>query len=451
MNILTKNNWEKIKDNKILGIFFLSLLMLIVAIIVANGIVKEKWIYLGIVFCPFLIYLSIKNPFIFPFGLYAFLLPFDSILAVGEREVGNTVTKLLGVASIIVLSITGIVERKLKKPDKTVIWWGLFVALGCLSIWWAIEPELTYERIPTAIGLYLLYIIVASYKIKENEFELVKKLIIYGGVTASMYAIISYLSCGAVYKGTFRASMVAGERATDPNQFAFSLLIPLSLTLSDIMYSERKFVKIINCGFFGIIFFAITISGSRGALVGIAAIVFTFILSKKKNYLMIVVIPTMIAIFYYLPEMFIQRISDSYDTGGAGRWDIWKVGLEALKHYYFLGAGLSNFPLAYTEFMYMAPEFHGFDRGSHNIYLCFAVELGIVGFTFMSMAIYKHYTLLKKTFSRYDMNSIMLKAALFGLLISSFFLDVVWRKSFWLIWMLIMMYTTIKSQDAKWI
>lgn len=421
------------------------IVVLVVVIIVTKAIVSEKWIYLSIVFSPFLIYLSIKKPFIFPFGLYVCLLPFDSILAIGEEDTGATVTKFLGVASILSLFITGLVEKKFCKPDKTVTWWGLFIVFGCLSIWWAIEPELTYERIPTAIGLYLLYLIISSYKVYEKDFELVKKLILYGGVVASIYTTITYFFLGLSYRGfTQRASMISGGREADPNQFAINLLIPFSLAVNALFLSRSKFIKILNLSFVGIILFCILITGSRGGLLGIISIILFFVFSKgKKIYVLCSLIVPLSFALYYLPEKFFQRITqDTFERGVPGRVDIWKIGLVALKHYWVLGAGLGNFSMAYTQF---DPSF---PWGSHNIYLCVSVELGIIGFFCMIIAIYKHFILLKdRGQHRYD--SAFLKASLCGLLISSFSVDTIWLKSFWLIWILTLIYNNIKTEHFQ--
>ena len=76
----------------IIGIFF--------SVITGNAIADAKWIYLAALLAPFLIYISIKNPFIFPFGLYVFLLPFDDVIILTEGSKGPTLTKFLAILTI---------------------------------------------------------------------------------------------------------------------------------------------------------------------------------------------------------------------------------------------------------------------------------------------------------------------------------------------------------------
>lgn len=416
------------------------------AVIMAGAIAGTEWMYLIIVLCPFLIYLSLIKPFLFPFGLFVVLLPFDSILVL-EGAHGATLTKFLGVASILALLLSGIAEKKIKKPDKTVVWWGLFVVFGLLSVFWAIRPEMMYPRIPTALGLFLLYLLISSYKIREKDFDIVKKLIIYGGFAASIYATFLYFFKG----GSERVTLAAGEQQADPNQFAFSLLIPFALTINAALTERKKPIKVLDWLVLGILAYAILISGSRGVLLGTITIVLTLLFKKGSKHLLIPIMVILFIIFQFLPGWFFERISQSTETGGAGRLDIWSAGLEALKNYWLsgyyglVGIGLDNYP---TIFLKFGPNFNVRELAPHNIYLGAAVELGIIGFLIMIIAIYKHYVLITNKYYRYDRDSVFLKAAFFGLMISAFFLDVIWRKSFWLIWILIMMHNTVKKEKS---
>ena len=72
-----------------------------------------KWLYIALMLAPFAVAVSIKYPVIFPFGLYAMLLPFDFILVIGGSSFGPTYTMLLGLWSIGALFINGLIERRL--------------------------------------------------------------------------------------------------------------------------------------------------------------------------------------------------------------------------------------------------------------------------------------------------------------------------------------------------
>lgn len=424
-----------------------SLLAVFLIVDIASAIAGGKWLLLLLAVAPLLIYLSIIKPFVFPFGLYCFLVPFDFILAVGGLSHGATINKFLGIASILALSLSGLFEKKLIKPEKIVIWWGLFVLIGVLSVFWAIKPELMYSRIPTATGLFLLYLVVASYKVTEEDFAVVKKMIVYGGVSASLYVSFLYYFERVTYLGTGRASLSAGMERADPNLFAYTLLVPFALAMSAAYTQRNTLTKLLHWFLLGILAFGILITGSRGALLGIIIILFTFLFSGGKKHLLVPTAAISLIVLHFAPQMVFERITESVQTGGAGRLVIWSTGIDALKHYavsgYYglVGIGLDNFP---TIFLHYGP-LSRLTNAPHNSYLGVIVESGIIGFLFMLVAIYKHYRLIANRYCRYDHNSLPLKAAFLGLMVSAFFLDVIWKKSFWLIWILILMYNNVRK------
>jgi O-antigen ligase len=405
--------------------------------LISYSLAAGKWIYLGAVAIPFIIYICMKKPFIFPFGFYVFLIPFDEVLVITGEKRGPTVTKLLAVLVMLVMFLKGLFEKKFRKPDNFALWWVLFFLYGVFSTLWAINPGSVLSGMPTLIGLLFFYIIVSAYKVEEKEFETLKWFILAGGLLASLLTIYNYQSIDV----TVRASLVIGEHEAALNSFAFSLLIPVSFCIEKILTQKRKLIKIVFGVLLGVIILCVVITGSRGAQLGVGVIFIVYILSiKSKITYGTVFIVIGIILFSLIPGFFMERWGEALESGGAGRTIIWQVGLKALTKYFMFGAGLSNFPEAYNEFMSYVPFYKGMSRASHNIYLCYWVELGIIGFSFMVIAIWKHYKAVAGRFSRDNMTPVMLKAALLGMLVSSFFLDSVWLKSFWLIFMMISMY-----------
>jgi hypothetical protein len=76
----------------------------ILAALIAQFIITAKFIYLAAIFLtPFIIYVSMKTPFIFPLGVYVFMIPFDEVLILTGAGRGPTLTKLLAVLAILAL------------------------------------------------------------------------------------------------------------------------------------------------------------------------------------------------------------------------------------------------------------------------------------------------------------------------------------------------------------
>ena len=144
-----------------------------------------------------------------------------------------------------------------------------------------------------------------------------------------------------------------------------------------------------------------------------------------------------------------ERWSIALGTGGAGRLTIWYIGLMALSKYWLFGSGLENFPVAYNEFVNYASNYTYLNMDAHNTYLRMIVELGIIGFLFWIIGIVKHYWVVQKHHFQEKNDRVILLAAFFAILISSFFSTFIWTKSFWLLWIMIMLHINVIRDDSE--
>lgn len=421
-------------------------LLLFIATITGIAIADSKWIYFGIVLIPCLLYLCIEKPFIFPFGLYVFLLPFDQVLVLIESERGPTFTKFLGMLTILVFLCKGLFEKKLKEPDSVSISWLLFISFGMLTMLWAINKPLLIGTLPTSVGLIILYLVVGSYRLHRQEYEIIKWFIICGGLLAGLLLIYKYRLIG----DSQRMSIGIGDRTSGLNQSAYAFIIPIAVCMEKLLRVKKLLMKVFFGVFVGIIVFSVILTGSRGGLLGVGALLIIFILSSKRKLsflIMLILIGAVLASF--IPLSFFERWGAAAETGGSGRFEIWYVGLKSLEKYWLFGAGLHNFSTAFYEYSHFSSGFKGEARDSHNLYIGTFVELGIIGFTLMTLAIIQHYRAIKLCFSKYNIENSMLAAALAGILVTNIFGFFIWLKSFWLIFMMIAMYRNVVSMENE--
>lgn len=419
------------------------------SVVIAMGlaIAYEEWMYLVFLSIPPLFYFSMIKPFLFPLGVYLFLIPFDSILSVTGSSKGTTLTKLLGIVTILIFALKGSFERKLQMPNKAAYYWTFLGVFGLVSILWAMNSDSAISKLSTVFGLLVLYLVISSYKVDVEEFETCKWFILSGGFLCSIFAVYGY-SAGMFYKSTSRATISLDDRTSDPNHFAFSLLIPISLSIEKIFGQQNWKIKILLSVILGIMIFSIIISGSRGGLLGVLTIFIVYIsLMKKRTALTVLTILMGVVLVLLSPDLFFERLDNTLETGGTGRMTIWTYGLDIFKTNWLYGVGLNNFPKAYAEFGHFTPFTQAIYRAAHNIYLEILVELGIIGFAVMVLSIVKHYKLLTlQHHHRDDINQTMLKASMLGVLVSSFSLGTIWTKSFWLLWMMILIYTNVTER-----
>ena len=426
-------------------------LALLVFLLMTLSIIDAEWIYMGLAAAPLIFYICLKNPFIVPFGLYVFSLPFENLLVLSGHFEGATLTKMLGIASIFFLILKGLFEKRLKVPDKAVLWWVLFALYCFLSTSWAISPESPAARIQTITGLVALYLAVSLYRIEKKEYDALMAFILLSGIVCALLTVYSYKMQLLQFGSVERASLLTLKDENGvwgANKQGFDMLLPFAVCLGALLKQKKTLMKFLLFAAFLLIFYSIILTGSRGDLFGCLAILIILALTlKNKVKFTIITVLTVMALFSVTPHFFIKRINNSEASHAEGRTDIWLVGAKAAQKYWLFGAGLDSFPQAYTQFAFSANVYmyRGLYRAPHNIFVGNFVELGVIGTSFMIMGFLTHFLALKQKRHkrRRNIDRTIFGAALAGVLISSLALDCLWYKTFWLLLAMIIMQKNI--------
>jgi O-antigen ligase len=389
--------------------------------------------------------LALQWPVEVGLGLYAFLLPFEAVTALGDSASGPTANRLIGMMAAAALLGTGLLRKRISWPPLAAIWWGIFLCWGLITILWAQEPEFSTRVLPTVLGLTGLYFAAASWRISEKQFSLLVWLLIVGGALAGCFAIYQYYS-GVMYTSFLgnsgRASLVVGEREANPNTLGMTLLLPFSLAVGEFFSAERKLEKTLGMVAGALIAYSVFLTMSRGSGLAMAVVLAIFVFRLGFNRRVMAAVSVVVVLMIAMPSAFFSRIMTMFSSGGAGRLEIWHVGFALLQRYGLFGVGLLNFPAAYNEFAGYAPRFEGFGRGAHNLYLNTIVELGVVGFALMVAAVGSHIWGLRKLRPSSKVLAgqvVALECACWGMLAAALFADVLWEKPFWMVWMISLM------------
>jgi O-antigen ligase len=411
-------------------------LLAIFAVAVALGLTvgRENWLALA---AAAAVALVLVRPVPIALGAFALLCPFDEIAVLGEGKSGTTINWFVGAGAAVILVMAGFMGRRWKRPQQSALWWSAFVLWGVVTAVWALDQRIVFERFLTSSALLVLYLAAVSVRVSKKEFIWIAALAILGGVIASSYTVLAFYR-GTYYEG--RASLITAGREADPNQFALSLIVPISLAVAGFLASGRRLAKIAAAIALVIMTLALLLTMSRGALVALAAVAICYVSKLKLNWRIVVPIALLLTLLLAMPQNFFLRVERGAQTGGAGRVDIWLASVNALKQYGLLGAGLSNFPRVYDNYAGDAPKVMGFSRAPHNIYLGMWVELGIVGLLFFLNAIRLQFRAANQCGYATPLSYLAVlapQAGCWGLLAGGFFLDIVWRKVFWLGWILL--------------
>ncbi len=372
-------------------------------------------------------------------GVFVFLIPFDSIAILGSEDRGRTLTYFAGAAAAITILGIGFVSRRLTSPPRSSVWWIAFTLWSTVTITWAISPTTSLESLPTVIALLALYVASSCFRYTHAELRKVAFLAIAGGCAAAAWTIyLFYQGARWTEVSPVRASLILGTRQTNPNVLAMSLLLPIALAFAYFLSYKGGLAKATMLLALIVTTLGLLLTMSRGAIVALIILILVYVRHLRLGSRIALPIAIFAILLCLMPAGFFSRLQSATKTGGAGRLDIWTVGLSALKHYGLAGAGLNNFPLAYTNYMGEAPHFKGASRDAHNTFLNIGVESGVLGLFLFAGAIQSSLRVKPKAKPPSSDNLLLAtEAACWSMLAFGMFGTNLWNKAFWLSWILL--------------
>jgi hypothetical protein len=386
-------------------------------------LVTENWIILGASLLVALVPVIIRWPVVPIFGLYALLA--CSLDAIKLLE-GATLTKPVGVLAAAVLLGVGLVERRLGRPPSAAVWWCLFMLWAVLSTTWAINTEPAFKRLPSALSIFLLYLVAVSFKPSRKELYWVCVLTVLGGVLAASIGYLFGFHESAV-ANKVRAGISIGDQTSNPNTLGRLLILPLALAFAGVVGLRGAPRRAMAMGCAGLIGVGIYISMSRSALVSMAVVLAVLLYRIRARWQVIATIVVLLALTAMMPEQFYLRVvtmGGAEDHSAAARVGVYKLGFDALEEFGVFGAGLDNFKYAVPESEYSA----------HSMYLAVWVGLGIIGLVLMLVAVGCHLFSAQRAWrtGQGGVTLAALEAGCFGLVVGGLFGEVLWTKTFWL-------------------
>lgn len=389
-------------------------------------------------------------------GIFAMLVPFDYVLAIGHHDSAIRVTWLAGAFAGGVLLLYGLAAKRLKQPPTTALFWVLFMLWVGLSTIWTIDPAMSARRIPSVLTLLALYLVTVSFDIKPHELSRVLGFVMGGGALAALVLIYQVGRGGvygsiAHYMAEGRGALVLGEWEANPNELGAALVLPFSLVFVGLLSRGRAAKKSILVIAVMLMAAAIFLTMSRGATTALALAL--LVILYRFGVRARVLVPLVLAVIplLFLPDLFYQRLMEAPSDRGTGRLDIVFVGLEIIKHNPLLGTGMATFPIAYDQYAGYAPVFHGYQWSSHNTYLQAWAETGIVGFVLLLFAIVFQLKKARDALGRAqpgNWSGVAVEAACWGTLVFGLSASLEFNKSFWLMLTLLSLVTQQKQESS---
>ncbi|MGP6190265.1 MAG: O-antigen ligase family protein [Vulcanimicrobiaceae bacterium] len=389
----------------------------------------------ALAFAPLGLYLVVRSPLLFPFGLYLLLVPFDPLLTFSNGP-GPTLTRFLGIASSAALAASTLIRRRAYAPPRSWYAWGAAIAFMVLTALWSIDIDTSFVALQVMLQLFLLFTILATYTVRPGELNTLFRIVVVGGVLASLYGAYVGNSHPSEMMSQGRLFLTSGNLELDPNHFGASLLFASAILVAWFFFERRTSLRILYMLLFSTILTTLLLTGSRGALVALG-VIFTYVAIRSRNLLLLgVTAGATLGASLAVPNVW-SRFSEAERTGGSGRTDIWQTGIQALHSTWLAGAGFGNFGNAYSRSLLDSVQhrFYGWDRAAHNLILQSWVETGIFGLAlilFAWWASFRQNADVKPGQPLYP-ERIAVEAATLALFWDSFTIDLLWYKYLWVV------------------
>ena len=265
-----------------------------------------------------------------------------------------------------------------------------------LSIAWSIDVETTFNQVVFMLWPSTLIMLALCKSI--NKIEDIKLYLLFYVVGCCIASITMFLFRDLLLA---EATMRSQERLTsfgqDQNTLAYLLCVGVTILLDCF---RKSHARILQCLCLVMIFlFVLTIlsTGSRTGTV-LALIIFGFysISSGNIKRLLLILLCILIAspfVYSFIPESIWERFSETTELINnrdfSGRGETWEAGLKAIfSENIIFGVGFSNFST-------MLQRHFGWHMASHNTYLSYFCDLGIIGFVLFLSVLYKLFKIVK--------------------------------------------------------
>jgi O-antigen ligase len=419
-----------------LGLAALGALVAALVYAIGSGDLRLTMIVAGLAVAPALLVLAVKRSYLFPYGIYVVLIPFDNMLKISGS---GTLTKTLGVVSTLFIIIYAFRRKGLHAPPLSLYVWLAYLGWLVLSLLWTNDPDNGVIDAQQTISLIGMYAILAVAPLEERDLRAICACIILGGVASSFYGM--YLLHDQPLAQTAggeagRLMINVADRAIDANHFANAMLAPIALSLVALLNSRKPAIIFGSLGALCVLFAGEAMALSREAMLACLLIIaITVAFSRRRMLGLGVAISVLTLIPLFVPTIF-ARIADATASGGAGRTGIWATGLAAWKEHPFFGWGAGSAIEAYDRTYLRIFQFHnaGWSRPPHNTPLQTLLELGVVGLVLLLIAYvttFRHFRGIGRGHPLYDLR-IAFTAALLGLGVCSLFIGLETYKYFWI-------------------
>ena len=303
----------------------------------------------------------------------------------------------------------------------------------------AFDPSVSSDKLSEYFTWVLIYVLIANTVDTEERFLVfILSFLLYSFKMSQFgtriwadrgFAFASWGATGA--PGWFQNS----------GEFGIQMCIFLPILIAFIVALGKRWPRWLRVATWAVAATAVTgivASSSRGAFIGLAAVVLWLLLKSQNKFRALFVTLAVVGLVYAItPEKLKNRFQQAgEDETSVSRMTMWKQGLEMMRDYPVLGIGYANWQ------KYDSVHYGGTGLLAHNTFIQAGSELGYTGLATFLALIACTFVINRRTrklaepasdrgrFIFYMAHG--LDGALVGFIASGFFISVLFYPFFWI-------------------
>lgn len=261
------------------------------------------------------------------------------------------------------------------------------------------NPHL-YDMINTGIKIinfFMFFCVMASVKIKEEEFiDFINRILIFSVISCFYAIIVDIQMIAAIPNASNIYNVVVKGFFGNRNQFAAFIFISVIANLYSYISSKNK---TLNYLLLLVQIFCLLVTFSRAGIASVVILLVVYITISRNNIRksVLFIAATVVAIFFIMNTKILNFILNNYlrlSVQDSGRLNLWYYAIDIIKESKFLGIGFYNgVEIAMNKGMELT-QFH-------NMYFDVLVGGGLLELAFIVFTLYfVIYRLKKGAFKR---------------------------------------------------
>jgi putative inorganic carbon (HCO3(-)) transporter len=289
--------------------------------------------------------------------------------------------------------------------------WGiaLLVLIVPVTLWATPIPETTRPqvvRLVTGVGLYYATV---NWATTRRRLRWLGYGIMAAGLclalSAPMCVTWSTLKYSALLAPIYSHFTILVQDTVNPNVMAGILVILLPIPMAGLLFGWKQMrlsMLAMTCISVGSMALVVGLTLSRGAWMGLGAVLIVFTLLRWKRGWVLVLLGSIAGIgaayWVGIPQVLNGLLLNSTLNGLDGRLEIWSRALSMIQDFQITGIGMGSFgPVADALYPFFL-EAPGSILHAHNLFLQIGVDLGIPGLVVWLAILMTNLTLSWKLF-----------------------------------------------------